>query len=57
MYRLIAKYSFAHCGSLKLQMRRWDGSMWVDEGWIGVTSAPIVSAFECAVLELMAPLN
>lgn len=36
MCRLIAKYSFAHCGSLKLQIRRWDGRTWVDEGWNGV---------------------
>lgn len=34
--RLIAKHSFAHCGSLKLQTRRWDGRTWVDEGWIDV---------------------
>ena len=28
-------YSFAHCGSLQLQVWRWDGSVWVDEGWVG----------------------
>lgn len=33
---LITKYSFAHCAFLKLQIRRWDGSLWVDEGWVGV---------------------
>ena len=58
---LIAKHPFAHWGSLKSQIWRWDGSVEVDEGWVAVccfvTSAPIVSALECATLELMTPLH
>lgn len=60
-YTLIAKHPSAHCGSLKSQIWRWDGSVGVDEGWVAVfcfvTSAPIVSALECAILDLMTPLH
>ena len=40
---------------------RWVGSVGADEGWVAVccsvTSVPIVSALECAILELMTPLH
>ena len=58
---LIAKHPFSPCGSLKSQIWRWVGSVGVDEGWAAVccfvTSVPIVSALECAILELMTPLH
>lgn len=50
-----AKCPCTQGGSLKLQIWRW--GVW--GGWCAppVTGAPIVSAFHCAVVELMTPLN